>query len=113
MANTTISVPPPPRLTGDYQSDSVALSDWVWALYNALAPQLNDAQQINQQGLVALNNALGEINNALEAINTALGNINTALGTAAVAGFPITGIPLVGIPIAGIPLSTIPLNLGD
>ena len=37
MANPSDSliIPPPPRLTGDYATDNVALSNWMWAFFNA------------------------------------------------------------------------------
>jgi hypothetical protein len=80
-------MPPPPRLTGDYQSDQITLSDYLSDIFTSQGT----AQPINPADLP--DPALTTIATAQQTANAAYNfatAINNALASAGITGFPVT-----------------------
>jgi hypothetical protein len=91
MANTnatSVTIPTPPRLTGDWQIDYQSLNDWLSDFVVALTQQSGttvDPSSLPDPGSTSVANAQLIGNTAMSFCAA----INAALGSASVAGFPI------------------------
>ena len=91
MANTnatSVTIPTPPRLTGDWQIDYQSLNDWLSDFVAALTQQSGttvDAGNLPDPSSTSVANAQLIGNTAMSFCAA----INSALGSASVAGFPI------------------------
>ncbi len=86
-AQTDGFMPPPPRLTGDYQSDSVTIADFMADTFNAQTIP----QPISPTALPSPENST--VATAQQTANAAYNfaiAINNALEKAGIAGFPVT-----------------------
>ena len=95
MSNTDVNsgsftgAPPPPRLTGDYQSDSVTLADYLADFYNGaitLTSATVDPNNLPVPGSSSIADAQLVANRAYAFCVL----INNALEKAGISGFPVT-----------------------
>ena len=87
-AQTVSIVPPPPRLSGNYQADQVVLSDYLWDFYNGVTtgPTSIDPNNLPDPATATLASAQLVANLAYQFAMS----INAALGDAGITGFPLT-----------------------